>query len=331
MVSQNNSTITARFLDPWPWLSLMATGLMFYFSLSSPAYRQGMLATYITVEPDEQEAVTSPFMLNPSDVGALRVFVKANIPEGRWLTYEIQLRDAQGEVVAAALKEAWHESGPWYEDGESGTWHESDVRGGLDVRSRQPETVTLSLAVLDYTNTAGQGIDEPISFWVDVSNGVVDTTYFWPGVVGTTLLSLLALWATRHSGDQVIVASVEDSDPSDRAILGGADSLVRADIDIWGDETSPQQFQVQVNISDGTGTVIHSQEYPIRPTMHKDDGGKLERTTASLKLFFLIQPLSSYRFSVEVLPDGPIDRTTLTVARDARTRLPVKVTQLKAV
>lgn len=330
MLSQNNSTITARFLDPWPWLALLTAGVAFLSLLTSSASERTLLADYLfSLPPDGQKANTPLFQLQPDAIGALRVDLRANIPSGRWVTYEIQVRDGQGEVVAAALKEAWHESGTWHEGGQSGVWSERDVRGGLDVRSKQPEAVQLSVVVLDYTDTAGQDIDEPVSFSLTIQDGVVDTSYLWPGIVGALLLSLLAFWATTNSGQRAIATFVDDSDPSDRAIFGGANSLIRADIEILGDETSPGEFHVELKICDGKGAVICDQKHPVRATLHKDDGGKLDRATAHLKLFFVVEPLSSYRFAVNVLPDGPIDRTTLKVSRDARTCLPVKVTWLE--
>lgn len=330
MISQNPRRQTASFIDPWPWLALLSGGIVLIGLVATPFFSQTLLSTDVTVEPEDIAAATSPFTLRPRLAGALRIDVRARVPVGRWLTYEIQLQDPQGNVLAAALKSAWHENGTWYEDGESGTWQESDLRGGLDVLAQQPEEVTIAIAVLDYADTAGQFIEEPANFAVEVRSGVIDTHYLWPGLVGVLGLSLLAFWATRTSGQGVMVKTIPDSEVGDRAILGGPHNLVRLQVTTQADETAPPRFQIQLRLRDGNGTLVYTEKHSALAQIKKDSEGNPEKATAHLKLFFELEAIDSYGVSVVVIPDASVDKTTLTVAQKARTCAGVEVIQIAA-
>lgn len=317
---------TSRFIDPWPYVALGAALLVFLALFSAGSFQRTLLST--TVNASEEEPVQlEPLILRRQMIGALRVEVKALLPTNTWVTYEIQLLDNQGKPFASAIKQAWNESGTWYEDGESGSWQEEDLLGGLDVRAKQNETVTIAIAVLEYGNASGQELDQPVPFEVIVQNGAIDTRYLWAGLLGTSSLALLALYATPLTGKKAIAKTIQDSDPSDRATVGGAGRLVRVKVDVASDKTSPPQLEVRLWLNDPYGEQIYTRSFPVRLSFTKEEG-KIKGATGRLQTFFILEPRSSYGFHVEVLPDAPVDSTTLTVRDGTRTLKRVEVVKI---
>jgi preprotein translocase subunit Sec61beta len=183
--------------DIFRYITLAITALVLLAYLFAPSGRT-LISGDIQVSP-QQTTQIQPIELKRQLIGALSIDVTAQIPSNQWLTYEIQLTDNQGKILASGLKQAWYETGTWYEEGESGSWQENDLQAGLDVRAQQPEPVTIGLAVLDYTDTSGKDINQPVSFNLNVRNGVVDTRYLWPGIIGTIILTWLSFKATPGS------------------------------------------------------------------------------------------------------------------------------------
>jgi hypothetical protein len=231
---------TGRFVEPWSYVALGSSILVFLALMVAPFFEKTLVYKNVTVREGEPLKLKE-LQLNPQPMGALRVDVNALIPSNKWVTYEIQLLDKQGKVIASGLKEAWKESGVWNEDGESGTWSEEDVTGGLDIRAKKNEQVSIALAVLGYGNTNGQELDEAVPFTVSVKNGVIDTRHLFPGLFWSSVLYMMALIATRHTGKKAIVTKINDSDPSGRETVGGANRLVRVNVDVESDETSPPE------------------------------------------------------------------------------------------
>jgi hypothetical protein len=314
---------TGRFIDPWPYVTLGATLLILLALFGASSFQRTLLSTTVSASEDEPVEL-EPLALRRQLFGALRVDVKALLPSNQWVTYEIQLLDRQGKPFASAMKQAWNESGTWYEDGESGSWQEDDVQGGIDVRAKQDETVTIALAVLEYGDTSGQELDRPVQFELTVQNGVVDTRYLWAGLVGAICLTVIALYATPLTGKKALAKTINDSDPSDRATVGGANRLVRVKVDVKADETSPRELDVRLLINDAYGEQIYTRSVPMRLSFKKEKG-RIREATGTTLAFFLLEPRSSYGFHVEVLPDAPVDRTTLTVRDGTRTLKSVEV------
>ncbi|NET58487.1 MAG: hypothetical protein F6K47_20735 [Symploca sp. SIO2E6] len=317
---------TSRFIDPWPYLALGSTLLVFLALFGASLFQKTLLSTTVSVMAEEPVQL-QPLSLNRQLIGALRIEARAIIPLNRWVTYEIQLLDSQGQPFASAIKQAWNESGTWYEDGESGTWQEDDLLGGLDVRAKQDEMVTIAIAVLEYGDTSGQVLEQLVPFQVTVQNGVIDTRYLWPGLVGTLSLSLIALYATPLTGKKAISKTINDSDPNDRATVGGANRLVRVKVDVKADKTSPAKLEVRLFLKDSYGEQIYSRSFPLPMTYLRKDGN-IKGATGHLQTFFLLESRSSYGFSVEVWPDASVDRTTLRVLDGSRTLQSVEVVKI---
>lgn len=329
-MSSPKTQTTAKFLDPFTYLTLLSTVAVFVCLVVSPIFMRSLVSKNIQVDPDVPKQLL-PIQLKKEAIGALRIDVNASIPENHWVTYEIQLKDQQGQVIASGIKQAWNESGTWAEEGESGTWTEDDLVGGLDVRPTQAELVTITLSILEHTDLSGKEIDQPVPFEIRVVNGVVDTRYLWTGIIGTAFLSLLALLVLPFSGKVVIDKFICDSDLSGRGILGGTNNLVRVTVNIKSDEHSPRSLNVLLVINDGNGEQLYSTTHPANLSLNKSEGGKVTSANGKLNAFFVLEPRSSYGFHVEVTPDATVDRTTLIVREHCKTLFPVSVTSLKSI
>lgn len=304
-----------RFRDFSPLIALGALGLIVCAGFISVFFQKTLVNQAINLSPEEAIAL-DPIELEKSPIGALRIDVAADIPSNRWITYEIALIDSQGNLLASAMKQAWKESGTWREDGESGTWSEQDVKGGLDIRSKTGEPITIELSVLEYGTTAGEEVDSSATLNVVVKNGVVDTRYFFIGTLATFLLSGFTTYSVYTSGKRVIQKSIGDSDLGGRGVMGGANNLIRATVAVVSDETSPSRFTIDFSIQDKDGEEVYSHQFQL------NRGSKInESYRQSLRTFFLLEPKDSYRFYVEVVPDRSVDRTRLTVQEGAHTIL----------
>lgn len=317
MSVQLQSQPSRRFVDPWPTVTGGIAAVMLLALLSSAFMGKLVTSTTLNVEPEDTEELP-PVQVQKTAIGALRIDAEARIPQNRWVTFEIQVLDSQDKVLASAIKQAWHEAGTWSEEGETGTWEESDLNSGVDIRPQQAEPLTLAINVLEYTDTAGQEINEPVPIRVMVRNGVVDNRYLWAGFIGTTLLALFSRLAVPSTGTRVIDKTMPDSDIGDRMVMGGSDRLLRVTLDIESDETSPSSLQANVYIKDSQGEQIYANSHRVGLNYKREDG-KIEGANGSLTLFFLLEPRRSYGIYVEVSPDGPVDKTQLVVLEGAKT------------
>ncbi len=350
MSASINVKKTNRFIDPALYIAFGAMGLVFLALFASAFFEKVLFSK--TVQVSEEEVVKiEALKIEPQLIGALRVDANATIPDNRWVTYEIQLLDKQGKLIASATKEGWRESG----SDSDGSWSEDNLQAGLDIRAKKNEEVTLAISVLDYgktsnnnfdfqasfctteaaqrsplcsnEGTAGQELAEPVNIYVKVANGVVDTRHLWPGLFGTLALAVMTFLAVPYTGKNVISKTINDSDPSKRATLGGTNKLVRLKINVKSDETSPHAMKARLVVNDSYGEQLYSENIPLNLTFHREEG-KLEKVTGFAQKFFILETQDSYGFHVEVTPDAPVDMTTLSVLDGNRTRGAVEVVHI---
>ena len=332
MSVQIQSSTTSRFVEQSSKISVIALALVVIATIASAFFSQQLFNERVSVSPEERVELP-PITLQRSLIGALRIDVKATIPTNRWVVYEIQLYDQQGERLASAIKQAWRESGVWREGGESGSWQEQDLLGGLDVQlgEKKEEEITIAVSVLRYGETGGLLImDQPVPFRVDVKNGVIDTRYLWVGFFGAIAMTILTLISVGTTGKVRIKETINDSDVGGRGIIGGENNLVKLTVKILSDETSPSSLSVNFWIKDGTGEEVYSEQIQVKIKFRRTEiiGGEIEDARGKLEQYFVFTRRGSYGFYVEVTPDQPIDRTTLIVKENAKTlsgNHPVKV------
>ncbi|NES82428.1 MAG: hypothetical protein F6K10_14050 [Moorea sp. SIO2B7] len=317
---------TGQFVDIFAYLTWGVAGLVILAMLASTFMLKNLVSTTVNIETEDSEEIKN-IALKPGLLGALRIDVRAIIRTNHWVTYEIQVLDAQGNIIGSAIKQAWKESGTWYEDGESGTWSEKDLMAGLDIKAKKEESITIAIKVLEYGNISGQELDLPVSFRVEVLNGVIDSRYLQAGLFATIVLAIIAVYAVPTTGNKVIRKKIADSDPSERAIVGGADNLVRVKVKTRGDKTCPYSLAIKLIINNQYGEQVYQKIFHTQVS-YKTHDGKIYAATAVVEKFFVIKPRTSYNFKAEVLPDAPIDWTILTVREHSKTRVPTEVIYL---
>ena len=326
-VSHQNTT---RFVDRWAYVPAGVAGCLFLLLLFSSLLAKTIVDKKVTVSEGEAVRVNT-VQLTPRELGALRIDVKSFFPSNHWLVYEIQLRDENGRVIASAIDEAWRESGTWREAGESGSWSESDLLGGLDIKSPQVENLDVVIEVLESGTVSGAPANLAASFDVTIKKGVINTSHLWWGLIYTSILSILALSATRTNGNKVISKTIKDSDPKERAILGGEDNLVRVRIDSRLDENTPRSIGIYLAINNVYGERVYKRSCAIPVSLKKDDSGRIAGGKANLEYFFVFQERGSYSFQVRVEPDASVDSTSLVVREGAKTLQNVEIVEIRPV
>lgn len=329
---------TGRFTSYAPLLSLGALGLLAIAAIASAFFSRTLTETLVQVRPDETVKL-APLRPRQTDIGALRVDTRTALADNTWATYEIQIFDSQNQLLATGIKQAWRESGTWYEDGESGTWSERDVKGRFDIQTDslqqtgQNEEVVVAISVFEHGRTSGQSLSEPVPIRVTVREGVVDGRYLWAGGIGVLALAIISAISLQQSGQHVIDEAVNDSDIGGRSVCGGGDRLVHLTLKIISDETTPQgghgSLQAQLFIKDGNGEQLYQCQLPAKMSYRREEG-KLDSATGRVSLDLVLEPRGSYGFYVEVTPDGPVDWTYLKVYDGKRTLTPTEVIHLSA-
>ncbi|NJN38815.1 MAG: hypothetical protein HC790_08925 [Acaryochloridaceae cyanobacterium CSU_3_4] len=320
---------TRRFMNIWVYLAFGSVGIVILAGIASVFFVKPLVSKTIVAREDEP-ARLEPLAIKPQSLGGLRVDVTASIPTNRWLTYEVQLRDQQDKILAAGLKNAWHETGIWQEEGQTGTWQEDDLGAGLDVKTAKSEPMTVVVEVLDYVTTSSQDIDEPVTFKIDVHQGIIDTRYLWPGFWGGLLMAGLTCLFSKSSGTTVINKRIGDSDVGERVTLGGANKLIKVIVKVESDETSPSTLNCQLAIRDGNGDQFFNSSRVISLRFRRDEDGDITSVKGEATFHLVLEKAGSYGFYVEVTPDAPVDATQLIVKQGVATLGAIKVAHIGA-
>jgi hypothetical protein len=326
-MSTPTTTHTSKFVDPFPYLALLFAAITLVAMGVAPFIARTVAFQTLTVEPGSSGQLP-PIQIAQQRIGAVRIDANASLANNRWVSYEIQLKDQQGKVIASALKEAWNESGTWAEEGESGAWAESDADATIDLRALQSEPVTISVAVLNHSNNLGQEVEEPVPIQVRVQTGVVDDRYLWAGLIGSVITAVLSFFSVPTSGRKVLSERNKDSELTARGTLGGPNKLLRLKVKIKADETAPAGVYLRLAINDENGERLYYQSHSVTLNRAKNDKGRFTSGSGSKTLFFVLSPEGSYGIHVEISPDRSIDRTELEIRQGARTIVPVAVTTL---
>jgi hypothetical protein len=323
-----NTQKTWKFIDWWVHVAFGAFLFSFLTLIASPSFQRTLLSKTVTATDDEIVKL-EPVQVSANSIGAMSVDAIAQIAANEWVTFEIQLLDQNGKIVAAGIKEGWRETGSWYEDGESGSYDESDTLGGMDVKAKKDEKLTVAIALLEYGTAQGIDIDKPVPFQVTVKSGVMDVRYLWFGTIGSFFLWLMTILAAKKSGKKVINEKINDSDPTGRATVGGENKLVLVQVEIEADETTPNQLEVCLFVNDAYGEQIFAESVVVNVNVQKENG-KFQKATAKLNRYFTFPQTASYGFHVEVNPDEPIDRTKLIVKNGVKTLFPIDFVEIGA-
>lgn len=328
MPSKIKPLVTTQFTERSPLMALGALGLLGIALLISPLFHHQLLSTGVYVGLEETVEL-DPVQPRKGAIGALRIDAVAQLPSNAWSVFEVQVLDSQGNVLASAIKQAWNESGSWQEEGESGSWTEKDEAGRFDIRQAAIDgPIVVAISVLDQGSNTGLPLESPVVYRVTVAEGVIDHRFLWIGAIGVLLVGALTVVAVKASGRTIISKQINDSDLVGRGTLGGPNMLLRIIITVVSDETSPSELTANLTINDSYGESIYRRQVVIPLSMRRENG-KVESAKGSATVDLVLDPRGSYRFSVAITPDGPVDHTFLTVKEGIRTFTPTAITYIQ--
>ncbi len=334
---------SSRFTEYSPYFCLGINIFLFLVLCFSNFFAKTLVNRHISTTLIEGKTIAKlePILFKPSPIGALRIDAKAIIQNNSWLTYEIQLQDEQGNVVASAMKPAWKESGTWREGGESGRWSEEDLLGGIDfrlARNQKQQKLTPVIQVLEYTNNLGMSLSlgevdgeeiyPNVSFKVKIIQGAIDTRYIWAGLIGTSLMTILAFYSVNTTGKLVIKKTISDSDIGDWGIFGEPNELVKATVEVLADETSPSSLMVKLWLNDGYGEQCCHFTKQIQLNYSRNEDREIVSARGKKDFYFLLPKRASYNVYVEIEPDQPVDMTWLSVKERVKTLGSVEINQI---
>lgn len=311
-----------RFIDRWAYVPGVVSCFILLCAVFSYAPAQTLLDKKVYL--NEEAVNVGSFELQPSKLGALRIDVTSSFgntsSDDDWIIYEIQLVDSQGNIIASAIDEDWKESGIWREDGETGTWRESNLTGGIELRSPQAEQLDLVIQLLErkYPDSSNS-----LSFQVKVQNRVLNSSALWIGFVLSVIIAIGAVINTKDSGREAIARKINDSDPQARANVGGKDNLVKVKLEVRLDKNTPRTVEVSLAINNAYGERVYHDVHSVSVFKYNSNGEN--RGMVHFKKFLILEPYSSYGFSVKVKPDDPVDWTYLEVRQGSKSLTSIDV------
>jgi hypothetical protein len=326
--------LSTAYVDRWARASLAVPLLGLALLMMDGIAERTLWSGAFTLGEDEQSS--TDFTLPRSFIGGVRIEARASLPTNRWAAFQVSLVAADGTALLELVKEAWAESGVWREDGETGTWSESDVDLLWDLRARADERVRLEVAVLDQGQSSDDRPDDAdgdadaplIPIRLTVKSGVIDGRFTVLGFCLSLGFAVLAFYLAGHGGRPVIVEVNNDSEVKGRADMGGPGHLVHVAISGLVDETAPQQMTVEVSVRDEAGVDCYRRAHDVNVSFRTDDG-EIEDGRFSLGLYFEMRA-GSWGVFVKATPDAPMEHLKLIVRDRATSRGPIMIETLQA-
>lgn len=205
----------------WPFRALllpMAPLLLFLLDLELPQ-RQPLLLV------PEQAVVSRPFRLDSGWLGSPRLELTTTLPADSSAVFSVDLLNDQGQTVLELSKEAWRETGTWFEDGETGTYDEADAAVPLDLRPVRGGDFRLRVTMEELLDAAGRPLATPLMTNLSVRNHSLDGPLILASaVVGGLMVALL--WRSVYGDCRYRrVVRVRDGGIDQRIVAGGAGVL----------------------------------------------------------------------------------------------------------
>lgn len=244
--------------------------------------------------------VSEPFVLEAGPLGSPFLKVRAQLPRNTQITYGVELLDPAGQVVLALSREGWRETGVWNEEGESGTYDESDSDLPLALRAQRQGVHRLRLRQEELSGSDGRPSNEPVVFSVSLARHRVNAPLLWltsaASLVASTCAWLVMVGPCRR---RVVVRSREPR-LTLRTDLGPGLVRLSLQVDYWIKENQPRKEQprLRLRLRDGWGRLRLQESRPIA----LQDATRKERTllTGHQTLLVRVPERTSYQLLLEV-------------------------------
>lgn len=246
----------------WPWaLALLPAVPLVVLLLSALAPQRSLRFT-----PAADRALLSePFFLSGGPLGSPLLLVEATIPQDTSLTYQLELLDPAGQVVLDLRRDGWRETGIWREDGESGTYDESDTAVPLLLRPAADGAHRLRLRLEELSAADGRPLAEPAGFRARLASHRVNAPLLLLTAAAGLVCSLCAWIALYSHCRRCHVLRLEEGRARLRADLGPG--LVRLGLAAryepeW-DGVLPESVRLRLQVRDGLGRVRLRRTQPL--------------------------------------------------------------------
>lgn len=145
----------------WPWALWLLPLVPLAILLLSALLPQQRI---VFMPVGEGTLLSEPFRLDAGPLGSPFLAVEARIPPDTNVGYQLELLDPAGQVVLDLSREGWRETGTWSEDGESGTYDESETGVPLLLRPSADGLHRLRLRLQELSGSDGRPRTDPVAF-----------------------------------------------------------------------------------------------------------------------------------------------------------------------
>jgi len=211
--------------------------------------------------------VSEPFFLEAGPLGSPFLMVRAQLPRNTQITYGVVLLDPAGQVVFSLSREGWRETGVWNEEGESGTYDESDSDLPLALRPPRQGVHRLRLRQEALSGSDGRPSGESVAFVVTLARHRVNAPLLWLTSAAALVASTCAWLAMYGPCRRRVVVRSREPRLSLRTDLGPG--LVRLSLQVgyWALEGQPRkvppQPRLRLRLRDGWGRLRLQESRPI--------------------------------------------------------------------
>lgn len=236
----------------------------------------------------DRSLLSEPFRLESGPLGSPLLQVEATIPRDTNLTYQLELLDPNGQVVLELSRDGWRETGTWTEDGQSGTYDESDTAVPLLLRPAASGPHRLRLRLEELSGADGQPRAEPVGFRARLRPHRVNAPLLLLTAAAGLVSSVCAWMGIYGHCRRVHRLRLEEGRARLRADLGPG--LVRLWITVRYEPEAqaplPQSVPLRLQVHDGLGRLRqrHEQPLPLTALTVNDEPLRFARQRLVLRL-----------------------------------------------
>ncbi len=290
----------------WPLLSLL---IPFWPGFSPPPPRRQLLNQELSLPSTGEVRFSKTFVVEKEAVGAVRLFAWVGLPVNAAVSISTELLDATDQVVLAFDKEGWREKGIWQEEGQTGTYDESDSSYQVLFRPNNSGQYRLRFAVDGLEDQAGQPLKAFLPLRVDIQDHYIDqglsTWTFWMSlaVVLLFLNSVYCQGRRRFGGriDDLLEASSFTRMNYERGVIM---LKLKGRFELTTSQYTPERqipLPLDLDITDGNGKVLYTEKINIylknKSSADEDDP---PYWAFQSRLFFFNPKLQSLRFRLSM-------------------------------
>lgn len=256
----------------WPWALALLPAIPLAMLLIAGLVPSRSLTFTLAAD---RALLSDPFFLENGGFGTPFLQVEATIPQDTSLTYQLELLDPTGKVVLDLRRDGWRETGTWTEDGESGTYDESDTVVPLLLRPAASGPHRLRLRLEELSGADGRPRQEPAGFRARLDPHRVNAPLLLLTALSGLVCSVCAWMAIYGHCRRRHCLRLEEGRARLRADLGPG--LVRlwlvARYEPEADAGLPESVPLRLQVHDGLGRLRlrHEQRLPLTALTVNDD------------------------------------------------------------